>query len=761
MNSNAKCDSNMSALAVLTCRPNSHPFQERHVSLHEPAKIGRSVARARPAPNNSIFDCKVLSRNHALIWYEEGRFFLQDTKSSNGTFVNSQRLSKGSEESPPREIMSGDVIQFGVDVMENSRRVTHSCIIASLQLFYPDGREAKPSGDGGTFSPTIGTNIYSQELYQLSQYLQEALHREQMLENKLATLQRLVQGTQEASEQGWQALVDEDRLLSRLEVLENQLQAYAKNQTKDNLKTELLALQDDKLNYENSAKESLRKVLQEKLDAVTKLSGIEHSLSNTEDECEHLRKICETSQNELEELATKHKESLNEVEEFKQQLSQAELSHKNDSEKIEKEKEELEMKIEEMQKEESSLLAKIESLQADNDFTKNQLTSIKARLESMKESEAEGSLDNDTIINTDMITKDSTVKLKELEEQIEYYKDQLDQAQMDAVQHITKIASLEGDVAKLEAELLDTKRMLELQRSDAKSGAIFEVRQFDSDETINNDTDSSDSVNELSAISDNGGGEKGAAGKYIEEIQKLKGELLDAKRQVQLAKDEYNTMKAEHETLNMEYEIKVSQQQVDMKILQDKLQEAQQSAKQSNNEAEQLKSKLQTLQDDVNQLQHCSKLSQGSTIENSKGDLALLKEECANLRKRIQAIEGENKQLMNKYKALEELKAQLEGNESTWQVNLTDAQKDADKTKKQLSDATEQISSLKDRCSQYTEEINYVTSHLRETQEELNNLALRSKSIAAFSMVPLFILFFAIVMAFYPALSEITATSSM
>ena len=33
---------------------------------------------------------------------------------------------------------------------------------------------------------------------------QEALHREQVLENKLATLQRLVQSTQEATENGWQ-----------------------------------------------------------------------------------------------------------------------------------------------------------------------------------------------------------------------------------------------------------------------------------------------------------------------------------------------------------------------------------------------------------------------------------------------------------------------------------------------------------------------------------------------------------------------------
>ena len=52
------------------------------------------------------------------------QFFLQDTKSSNGTFVNSQRLGKGSEESPPRELCSGDIVQFGVDVMENSKKGT-------------------------------------------------------------------------------------------------------------------------------------------------------------------------------------------------------------------------------------------------------------------------------------------------------------------------------------------------------------------------------------------------------------------------------------------------------------------------------------------------------------------------------------------------------------------------------------------------------------------------------------------------------------
>lgn len=69
-----------SALAVFTCRPNSHPFQERHVYLDEPVKIGRSVARCRPAQNNATFDCKVLSRNHALVWFDHKTGKVRDSR---------------------------------------------------------------------------------------------------------------------------------------------------------------------------------------------------------------------------------------------------------------------------------------------------------------------------------------------------------------------------------------------------------------------------------------------------------------------------------------------------------------------------------------------------------------------------------------------------------------------------------------------------------------------------------------------------------
>ena len=36
--------------------------------------------------------------------------------------MNNVRLSKGSEESEPKQIKSGDIVQFGVDVVENSKK---------------------------------------------------------------------------------------------------------------------------------------------------------------------------------------------------------------------------------------------------------------------------------------------------------------------------------------------------------------------------------------------------------------------------------------------------------------------------------------------------------------------------------------------------------------------------------------------------------------------------------------------------------------
>ena len=70
------------------------------------------------------------------------KFYIQDTKSSNGTFLNGNRLGKSNEDSSPYELTSGDIIQFGVDVTENTKKVTHGCITVEVRLFHRPGVEA-------------------------------------------------------------------------------------------------------------------------------------------------------------------------------------------------------------------------------------------------------------------------------------------------------------------------------------------------------------------------------------------------------------------------------------------------------------------------------------------------------------------------------------------------------------------------------------------------------------------------------------------
>ena len=78
-----------------------------------------------------------------MLLYEtdESRFFLLDTGSSNGTFVNNIRLSKSGSESELTEVFTGDILRFGSDVLDKSRNVTQKSVIMKIRLVLPDGRD--------------------------------------------------------------------------------------------------------------------------------------------------------------------------------------------------------------------------------------------------------------------------------------------------------------------------------------------------------------------------------------------------------------------------------------------------------------------------------------------------------------------------------------------------------------------------------------------------------------------------------------------
>ncbi|XP_040502087.1 sarcolemmal membrane-associated protein isoform X39 [Gallus gallus] len=733
-----------SALAIFTCRPNSHPFQERHVYLDEPVKIGRSVARCRPAQNNATFDCKVLSRNHALVWFDHktGKFYLQDTKSSNGTFINSQRLSRGSEESPPCEIMSGDIIQFGVDVTENTRKVTHGCIVSTIKLFLPDGMEARLRSDvihAPLPSPVdkVAANtpsMYSQELFQLSQYLQEALHREQMLEQKLATLQRLLAVTQEASDTSWQALIDEDRLLSRLEVMGNQLQACSKNQTEDSIRKELIALQEDKHNYETTAKESLRRVLQEKIEVVRKLSEVERSLSNTEDECTHLKEMNERTQEELRELANKYNGAVNEIKDLSDKLKVAEGKQEEIQQKGLAEKKELQHKIDEMEEREQELQAKIEALQADNDFTNERLTALQVRLEHLQEKTLKEHNSLDKIIDEGHLTKvEETKLLKENQARVkesdlsdtlspskEKSSDDTTDAQMDDQDLNEPIAK----VALLKALLEEERRAYRVQVEESnKQINVLQAQLQRLQEDIENLREEKES--EISSTRN----ELVSAQNEILSLQQV-AEKAASERDTDISalQEELQTVRAELERWRKDasdYEKEIVSLQASFQL------RCQQCEEQHKEEATRLKGELEKLKAEWSVLEaECVTLrkentSLASELQRQEKELSSSQKQSLALTSNISVLEMSRKELEDQMGSLREkhqqdaasLKSQLSEAES----QAKDVQKEYERTQTVLSELKAKYEMAEQEKQSITEELKQCKENLKLLQEKGNN----------------------------------------
>uniref|UniRef100_A0A8C3KWW1 Sarcolemmal membrane-associated protein n=1 Tax=Calidris pygmaea TaxID=425635 RepID=A0A8C3KWW1_9CHAR len=720
-----------SALAIFTCRPNSHPFQERHVYLDEPVKIGRSVARCRPAQNNATFDCKVLSRNHALVWFDHktGKFYLQDTKSSNGTFINSQRLSRGSEESPPCEIMSGDIIQFGVDVTENTRKVTHGCIVSTIKLFLPDGMEARLRSDvihAPLPSPVdkVAANtpsMYSQELFQLSQYLQEALHREQMLEQKLATLQRLLAVTQEASDTSWQALIDEDRLLSRLEVMGNQLQACSKNQTEDSIRKELIALQEDKHNYETTAKESLRRVLQEKIEVVRKLSEVERSLSNTEDECTHLKEMNERTQEELRELANKYNGAVNEIKDLSDKLKVAEGRQEEIQQKGLAEKKELQHKIDEMEEREQELQAKIEALQADNDFTNERLTALQVRLEhlqekTLKEHNSLGIQVDDFIPKINGSTEKEHFLSKSggdctfIHQFIECQNKIIDEGHLTKVEE-TKLLK-ENQARVKESDLSDT-----LSPSKEKSSDDTTDAQMD-------DQDLNEPIAKVALLKDELQGAQSET-EAKQEIQQLHKELIEAQELARTSKQKCFELQALLEEERKAYRVQVEESNKQINVLQAQLRRLQEDIEnlreEKENEISSTRNELVSAQNEILSLQQVAE----KTASERDTDISALQRE-------LQTVRAELERWRKDASDYEKEIVSLQASFQLRCQQCEDQQKEeATRLKGELEKLKAEWGALEAECVTLRKENTSLTSELQRQEKELSSSQKQSLALTS------------------------------
>ncbi|KAI0254610.1 hypothetical protein BJV78DRAFT_1338898 [Lactifluus subvellereus] len=123
-------------LPALYLYPLNDSFIPKHIHLPQGQhiKIGRQTnARTAPGERNGFFDSKVLSRQHAEVWEESGKIYIKDVKSSNGTFINGERLSAEGAESEPFELKTGDIVEFGIDIVgEDNKTIVHHKVAARV-----------------------------------------------------------------------------------------------------------------------------------------------------------------------------------------------------------------------------------------------------------------------------------------------------------------------------------------------------------------------------------------------------------------------------------------------------------------------------------------------------------------------------------------------------------------------------------------------------------------------------------------------------
>ncbi|KIK33313.1 hypothetical protein CY34DRAFT_18449 [Suillus luteus UH-Slu-Lm8-n1] len=122
--------------------PLNDTFIPKHISLHsgQRVKIGRQTnTKTIPGERNGYFDSKVLSRQHAEIWEDNGKIYIKDVKSSNGTFINGERLSPEGVESEPFELKNDDIVEFGIDIIgEDNKTTIHHKVAARVMCVFTD-----------------------------------------------------------------------------------------------------------------------------------------------------------------------------------------------------------------------------------------------------------------------------------------------------------------------------------------------------------------------------------------------------------------------------------------------------------------------------------------------------------------------------------------------------------------------------------------------------------------------------------------------
>ncbi|XP_015676827.1 TRAF3-interacting JNK-activating modulator [Protobothrops mucrosquamatus] len=215
-----------------------------------------------------------------------------------------------------------------------------------------------------------GTAVLDKEIIQLSNYLNEALHRELILKQKMVILQELLAMLLEAAEKSWKGQFNEDKLKCRLSVLENQLQICTQSYSKRGLKRILLEMEDQKQNYEQKVKESLQKLLEEKMEAQKQFQTAQRALTVVEGDCSLWKDQLNTLKKDWSQLTDQHTEVKNKLHVLENKLQWSDTQNSQ-----------LQQALKDMENECASLYSRIDNMQEEKRLIMEYLGEMEGKLQ--------------------------------------------------------------------------------------------------------------------------------------------------------------------------------------------------------------------------------------------------------------------------------------------------------------------------------------------------------------------------------------------
>ncbi|QLQ82288.1 hypothetical protein HG537_0H00490 [Torulaspora globosa] len=132
-------------------------------------------------PDNGHFDSRVLSRNHASLSCDPatGKIYIRDLKSSNGTFVNGDRIDQNDV-----ELKVGDVIDLGTDIDSKFEHRKISAYVEDISVI-PLINETAETGNS-LFGSRSGKDTYGTGVSNAS----AGLHGQEYISGSSTTAQR-------------------------------------------------------------------------------------------------------------------------------------------------------------------------------------------------------------------------------------------------------------------------------------------------------------------------------------------------------------------------------------------------------------------------------------------------------------------------------------------------------------------------------------------------------------------------------------------